>query len=145
MRYFCGLLLLLTSATALWAQREPCLAGTDSPDCGIKIAFNPPANFPEEKTLQVPNEVTIEVPIRFHATKVQLKTGAAGATTADQFKVFVETARFKKAGNVVRFQMQLKDCPGTDDAFLFDIVAPKYPYPTVVKYEPVQCRKGDSK
>lgn len=145
MRFFCGLMLLLTAATTLWAQREPCLAGIDSPDCGIKITFNPPVTLTEEKNLQVPNEITIEVPIRFHATKVQLKTGPAGGTTADQFKLFAETARFKKAGNVVRFQMELKDCPGSDNALVFDIVAPKFPYPIVVNYQPVECRKGESK
>jgi len=145
MRFLCGLMLLLSAATSLWAQREPCLAGTDSPECGIKISFNPPANLPEEKILQVPNEVTIEVPIRFHATKVQLKTGPAGGTTADQFRLFAETAHFKKAGNLVRFQIELKDCPGSDNALVFDIVAPKFPYPIVVNYQPVECKQRESK
>ena len=141
MRFFCGLILFLSVATGLWAQSEPCLAGTDSPDCGIKISMDPPLQAPDNSTLLVPNKITIEVPLRLHPSKVQLKTGPAGSTTADQFKVFAESARFKKAGNIVRFEMEVKDCPGPDTAFVFNIVEPKLPYPMVVKYEPLQCKQ----
>ncbi len=145
MRFFYGFTLLLLAAASLWAQNEPCLAGTDSPDCGIKITLDPPLKMPEENTLWVPNQIVIEVPLRLHANKVQLKTGPAGATTADQFKLLAETAHFKKAGNIVRFQMELKNCAGSDNAFLFNIVSPKFPYPLVVNYQPVQCKQRESK
>jgi hypothetical protein len=145
MRLFCGLLLLLVCTANAWAQREPCLAGTDSPDCGIKITMSPPLKSPDEHIFWVPNQITIDVPMRLHPTKVQLKSGPTGTEVADAFKLFAETAHYKKVGNIARFQLEIKSCPGVDNALDFLIVSPKLPFPIVANYQPLECQQHESK
>lgn len=78
MRIACGLVLFLAATTTLWGQMEPCLAGADSPDCGIKVVVAPPPEPPDENVIWAPSEVTIDVPLRMHPTKIQLNAGPAG-------------------------------------------------------------------
>ncbi len=124
----------------MWGQNEPCLVGTDNPDCGIKITLNPPPKAPDENVMWVPNEVTIDAPLRLHATKVQLNTGAAG-TAVDQFKLFAETAHYKKVDGVARFQVQIKSCPKADSGFVFEILSARLPYPLTVNAKPFECKQ----
>jgi hypothetical protein len=145
MRLFGGLMLLLVCTANAWAQREPCLAGIDSPDCGIKITMSPPLKYPDDNMFWVPNQITIDVPMRLHPTKVQLKSGPTGTEVADAFKLFAETAHYKKVGNVARFQLEIKNCPGVDNALEFLIVSAKLPFPIVVNYQPLECRQHDNK
>jgi hypothetical protein len=145
MRLFCGLMLLLVCMPNAWAQREPCLAGTDSPDCGIRITMSPPLKSPDDNTFWVPNEITIDVPLRLHPTKVQLMSGPTGTEVADAFKLFAETARYKKVGNSARFQLEIKNCPGVDNALEFLIASPKLPSPIVVNYQPLECQQHGDK
>lgn len=145
MRVFCGLMLLLACTANAWAQMEPCLAGADSPDCGIKITMSPPPKSPDDKMLWVPNQITIDVPMRLHPTKVQLLSGPTGTEVADAFKLFAETAHSKKVGNLVRFQLEIKNCPGVDNALNFLIVSPKLRSPIVVNYQPFQCQQHEDK
>jgi len=107
--------------------------------------MNPPLKLPDEKIFWVPNQITIDVPLRLHPTKVQLKSGPTGTEIADQLKLFAETAKYKKAGGSVRFQLEIKDCPGVADAFTFFIVAPRLPYPIVVNYQGFECKQRASK
>lgn len=140
MRAACVLMLLVTAAASMWAQREPCLAGTDSPDCGIRITLNPPPTEPDGNIIWVPNEVTIDVPLRLHATKVQLNTGASG-TEIGQFKLFAETAHYKKVDGLARFQVKIKSCPQADSGFMFDILSARLPYPMAVNSKPFECKQ----
>ena len=145
MRLFCGLMLLLVCTANAWAQREPCLYGAESPDCGIKITMSPPLKPPDGNIFWVPNQITIDVPMRLHPTKVQLESGPTGTEVADAFKLFAETAHYKKVGNIARFQLEIKSCPGVDNALDFLIVSPKLPYPIVVNYQPLECQQHESK
>ena len=141
MRSFCGMVLLLAASTMLWAQREPCLAGIDSPDCGIKVTLDPPLSG---NILPVPNEVTIEVPMRLHPSKIQLNNGPIGGV-ADDFKLLAETSHYKKVKGVARFKMAIKSCPETAPAFEFYIIAPHFPYPIAVNAAPYECKASAGK
>jgi len=141
MRLYCCLMLLLATATIASAQMEPCLAGVDSAECGIKVTMNPPLS---DNALPVPNEVTIDVPLRIRAAKVALLSGPKGAASADQFKPVEEVKNFKKGEGNARFKMQVKDCPRGDNVFEFAIYSPRLPYPLVVNQQPYQCKQGSA-
>jgi len=145
MRFCFGLLALLLTTATLWAQREPCLAGVDTPECGIKITMNPPATAPDENVLWVPNEITVDVPMRLHPSKVELKSGPAAAEGADTFKPIAETTHYKKTEGVARFRFDIKSCPGSDNALQFEIVAPRLPYPITVNRQPLECKQRAAK
>jgi len=140
MRVLYGLILLLAAAVSLCAQMEPCLAGTDTPQCGIVIALHPPSNPPDGNILSLPNEITIEVPVRIRATKVQLNSGPKGGQPPD-FKAVSEAAKYKKSGNVERFQLKVESCPAADNTFQFKIISPKFPYPIVIDRD-YECKPG---
>ena len=144
MRFLCGLALLSTATITAFAQMEPCLTGIDTQGCGIKVTMNPPLNLADEKVFWVPNEITVEVPMRLHATKVQLKSGPAGTEVGDLFKPLVESAKYKKTGGLARFQMEVKNCPGSDKALELYIITPKLPYPIAVNYQPFECKPRDA-
>ncbi len=144
MRFYCCLMLLLATAMIARAQREPCLTGADSPGCGITIAMNPPLST-SDNILSVPNEITIDVPMRIHAAKIALLSGPAGTGTADLFKTVAEVRSYKKVGGNTRFKIQVKDCPGTDNAFDVNIYSPRLPYPLVINVQPFQCKQGAAK
>jgi hypothetical protein len=145
MRVYCCLMLLLAMATIARAQREPCLTGFDAPGCGIKVTMDPPLNLSGENVFWVPNQITVDVPMRLKASKVALNSGPAGTQVADQFKPFVEAAHFKKTSGVERFHMQIKSCPGNDNAFELYIVSPKLPYPLAANYQPFECKERAAK
>jgi hypothetical protein len=137
-------MLLLATATIARAQVEPCLTGADSPGCGIKITMNPPLNS-SDNILLVPNEIIVDVPMRIHAAKVALLSGPTGTGTTDLFKPVAEAKNYKKVNGNTRFKMQVKDCPGTDNAFQVNIYSPRLPYPLAVNVQPFQCKQGPPK
>lgn len=141
MRCVCGLMLLLACSTVLWAQREPCLTGIDTPGCGIKITLDPPLSG---NVLPVPNQVTIDVPMRLHPAKIQLNDGPIGGV-ADDFKPFAETTHYKKVKGVARFQLEITSCPEAANAFEFYIIAPHFPYPIAVNAAPYECKVSAGK
>ncbi len=143
MRIYCCLMLLLATASVSYAQMEPCLAGVNSPGCGIQITMNPPVKAADGNKLWVPNEITIDVPVRLHATKVQLNSGPTGSQSANDFKLLAETIHYKKAGGITRFKLELKTCPGADTAFDIAITAPKLPYPIAVDYN-LECKQASA-
>lgn len=139
-RFLLLLLLLMGACVTLSAQMEPCLAGTDTPQCGIKISLTPPSSAPDDHLLRAPNDITVDVPVRIKATKVQLSSGPKGAQASD-FKLVTEAVKFKKAGNVERFQLKVEGCPAADNAFQFKIISPKFPYPLTIERE-YECKPG---
>lgn len=141
MRLLCWLMLLVTTSAIAWAQNEPCLAGTDSPDCGIKITLNPPMNTPDENIIWVPNEITIDAPLRLHATKVQLDIAPVGAQSTEQFKLLSETKHFKKVEGSERFHLELKSCPELNAGLVFYVASPRLPYAIVVNSKPFECKQ----
>jgi len=138
MRVFCCWIVLAT-ATMAWAQNEPCLAGTQDPGCGITVTTNPPLTT-EENVFWVPNQITVEVPARLHATRVVVLSGPTGTGVADQFKPFVETKHYQKDGANMRFKVEVKSCPGSDNAFNVGIYSPRFPYPLSVLIQPFECK-----
>jgi len=134
------MLLLLAPAIGA-AQNEPCLAGTDSADCGIKVSLNPPISS-SDQVLQVPNEITVDVPLRLHATKVVVLSGPTGTSVADAFKPLAEIKNFKKVDGNSRFKTQMKDCPGSDNALEVSVYSPRFPYPLTVNIQPFECKQG---
>jgi len=144
MRVLCVVMLLLGTSSLIWAQNEPCLASADSPGCGIKITMNPPLKT-EEKILFVPNEITVEVPLRLHAMKVQLSSKAGEAEAAEQFKPLLETTHYKKADGVERFQLQLQNCPAADSTFQVVISSLKFPYPFPADLGTLACKQSGAK
>jgi hypothetical protein len=139
MRVYCCLMLLLATATIAGAQAEPCLTGADSPGCNIKITMSPPLSG---NIFSVPNEITVDVPMRIHAAKVALLSGPGGV---NDFKPLAEVKNFKKVEGNARFKMQVKDCPGTDNAFQVNIYSPRFPYPLAVSVQPFECKPGSPK
>ena len=144
MRISCYLMLLLASVTIASAQNEPCLAGTDSPECGIKVTMNPPFSA-NESIFRVPNEITIDVPMRIHAARVVLLTGPAGTSVAEAFKPLSEAKNYKKIEGNERFKILVKDCPGSDNAFEVAIYSQRFPYPLTVNIQPFQCKPDTPK
>jgi hypothetical protein len=143
--YRCLMLMLwLVTATGARAQSEPCLAGTDSPDCGIKVTMNPPFGT-SENVFWVPNEITIDVPMRIRATRVVLRSGPSGTGVSDAFKTLAETKRYEKAGGVARFKISTKTCTGVENAFDVNIYSPRFPYPLTVNVQPFECKQVASK
>jgi len=144
MRICCCLTLLLASVTITAAQNEPCLAGTDTPECGIKVTMTPALN-PDEHVLWVPNEITVDVPLRLHAAKVGVLSSPAGAASAEAFKPVAETKNYKKVEGNARFKVPVKECPGSDTVLAINIYSPRFPYPLTVNVQPIQCKPGASK
>lgn len=85
MRVLVGLIFLFVTSASLPAQMEPCLTGADTPQCGIKISLNPPSSSPDGNALSTPNEITVDIPVRIKAAKVQLSAGPKEAQ-ASEFK-----------------------------------------------------------
>ncbi len=103
--------------------------------------MNPPLST-SDNIFSVPNEITIDVPMRIKAAKVALLSGPGGT---DTFKPVVEVKNFKKVEGNARFKMQVKDCPGSDNAFEFAIYSPRFPYPLTVNQQPFRCKQGSAK
>src|SRR5215469_11510815 len=144
MRLYCSLMLLMVRVTTLWGQNEPCLAGADTPECGIKVTVNPPLS-PTENILWVPNEITIDVPQRLHAARVVLLSGPTGTAAAEAFKPLAEAKNYKKVDGNARFKIPVKDCPGSDTALEVGIYSQRFPYPLTLNIQPFQCKQGSPK
>ena len=104
-------MLLLSMALTATAQQnapwksKPCKEHVDG--CGIIATFNPPI----DDTLFVPNEVTVDVPLELHATKVIVSSYPLGTGVGDvPSEGFVEMYRFQKIGKYVRFRGEIKKC-----------------------------------
>jgi len=107
-----GLLTLLFSihvpATAQrnkpW-ESKPC--NEDPATCGIIVTFKPPIG----DALLVPNEVTVDVPLELHATKVIVQSYPRGTGVADiPNEGLAEMHRFQKIGKYARFRGEINKC-----------------------------------
>jgi hypothetical protein len=127
--------ILAAPATLAWAQNEPCLTGADDPACGIKVTFSPPLS--DDKVLQVPSQIVVEVPARLKATKVTVTSGAAGSQSLQQI---AEVVKPKKAGHATNFTLAIPSCSGIGSVLQVNIYSPKFPYPMVVGFQPITCK-----
>jgi hypothetical protein len=144
MRLVGSFIFLSIAVTMSWAQMEPCLAGTDRPDCGIRIVVNPAPDSPVGNVISVPSEVTIDVPLRLHSTKIQIKAGPAGTDVAS-FKPLAMNAHYKKVGKDARFLMEIKSCPDGDSLLVFNILSPRLPYPIAANSTLFECKQQGTK
>jgi len=138
-----GLLMLLMSmaftATAQqnapW-ESKPCKEHVDG--WGILVTFNPPI----EDALFVPNEVTVDVPLELHATKVVVSSYPLGTGVGDiPSEGFVEMYRFQKVGKYARFRGEIKKC--TDQGSVtVDVYSKGFEhYPISAYMMAVECRQ----
>lgn len=136
------LMLLLSMAHAATGQqnapwkRKLCTEHPDS--CGIVVTFNPPI----DDALFIPNEVTVDVPLELHATKVIVSSYPLGTGVADiPREVFVEMYRFQNVGKYARFRGEIKKCTdqGSVDVLVFCRGFESYP---ITAYGmAVECRQ----
>jgi len=107
-------LLLSTPFTASAQQNKPwesklCKENPDS--CGIIVIFKPAI----EDALLVPNEVTVDVPLELHPTRVIVQSYPRGTDVGDiPYKGLAAMYRFQKVGKYARFRGRISKC--TDQA-----------------------------
>jgi hypothetical protein len=86
-------------------ESKPCKEHPGS--CGIRVTFNPPL----ENGLLVPNEVTVDVPVELHATRVVVSSYPRGTEVGDiPSQSFVEMRSSQKVGNYARFHGKVERC-----------------------------------
>ena len=103
-------LLLSTPFTASAQQNKPwesklCKENPDS--CGIIVIFKPAI----EDALLVPNEVTVDVPLELHPTRVLVQSYPRGTDLGDiPNKGLAAMYRFQKVGKYARFRGKISKC-----------------------------------
>lgn len=86
-------------------ESKPCKEHPGS--CGILVTFSPPL----DGALLVPNEVTIDVPLELHATRVVVSSYPLGTEVADiPSQTFIEMHSFQKVGKYAQFRGEIKKC-----------------------------------
>lgn len=89
-------------------ERKPC---QEHPGCGIRVTFNPPLEGPDGTGLVVSNEVTVDVPLELHATKVVVSIYPLGTGMGDvPSELFIAMYHFKVFGKYVQFRGEIKKC-----------------------------------
>jgi hypothetical protein len=109
--------------------------------------MNPPLKYPDEDVLWAPNEITIDIPLHLHPTRVVLQsepTGTGIGEEEDQSRPVAETNRFKKIGSYARFQAEAKKCP-YGNTIQFYIFTKAFKDPISVDIAPFDCNQRSSK
>src|SRR5205814_6150185 len=110
--YVAGVLTVLLSIplAATAQQKKPWenqLCKEAPATCGIIVTFKPPIG----DALLVPNEVTVDVPLELHATKVIVQSYPRGTGVADiPTEGLAEMHRFQKIGKYARFRGEINKC-----------------------------------
>lgn len=137
-----GLLMLLLSITLtataqnfLW-ESKPC---QEAPGwCGIIVAFNPPI----QDALFVPNEVTVDVPLELHATRVAVSSYPPGTGVADEpSEGFVAMSHFQKVGKYARFRGEIKKCNDQGSVAVYVFCKGFERYPITPYGMAIDCRQ----
>jgi hypothetical protein len=105
-----ALLLSISSSTIAQHNKpwESKLCKEDPGTCGIVVTFNPPIG---DALLLVPNEVTVDVPLELHATRVIVQSYPRGTGVADIPNEGLATMdRFRMVGKYARFRGEIKKC-----------------------------------
>lgn len=138
---FAGVLTLLLSMplTAIAQQNKPWQNKLckEDPSCGIIVTFKPPIG----DALLVPNEVTVDVPLELHATRVIVQSYPLGTGVADiPTKGLAAMYRFQKVGKYARFRGEINKC--TDQGGVeVDVLCKGFEhYPIKVSGMAVECR-----
>ena len=126
------------------AQRKPSeskLCKEDPATCGIIVTFKPPIG----DALLVPNEITVDVPLELHATKVIVQSYPRGTGVADiPNEGLAEMHRFQKVGKYARFRGEIKKC--TDQGSVeIDVLCKGEHYPIRAYMLAVECTQADPK
>lgn len=142
-----GVLTLLLSIplTATAQQNKPWeskLCKENPTTCGIIVIFKPPIG----DALLVPNEVTVDVPLELHATKVIVQSYPRGTGVADiPSEGLAAMYRFQKVGKYARFRGEINKC--TDQGSVeVDVLCKGFEhYPIRAYMMAVECRQAGPK
>jgi hypothetical protein len=142
-----GVLTLLLSIplNATAQQNKPWeskLCKENPATCGIIIIFKPPIG----DALLVPNEVTVDVPLELHATKVIVQSYPRGTGVGDiPYEGLAAMDRFQKVGKYARFRGKINKC--TDQGSVeVDVFCKGFEdYPIRAYGMAVECRQADPK
>ena len=140
-----SLILLFSIYVPATAQRNPSeskLCKEDPPTCGIIVTFKPPIG----DALLVPNEVTVDVPLELHATKVIVQSYPRGTGVADiPNEGLAEMHRFQKVGKYARFRGEINKC--TDQGSVeVDVLCKGFEHYPIRAYSlAVECTQADPK
>lgn len=110
--------------------------------CGIIVIFKPSIG----DALLVPNEVTVDVPLELHATKVILQSYPRGTGVGDiPYEGLAAMDRFQKVGKYARFRGEIKKC--TDQGSVeVDVFCKGFEsYPIRAYAMAVECRQASPK
>jgi len=134
--------LLLSIPLTVTAQQnkpwESKLCKEDPTTCGIIVAFKPRIG----DALLVPNEVTVDVPLELHATKVIVQSYPRGTGVADiPSEGLAAMRRFHKVGKYARFRGAINKC--TDQGSVeVDVLCKGFEhYPIRAYMMAVECRQ----
>ena len=135
------LLSILLTATAQQNKPREKLCKEDA-TCGIIVTFKPPIG----DALLVPNEVTVDVPLELHATKVIVQSYPRGTGVADiPYEGLAAMYRFQKVGKYARFRGEINKC--TDQGSVeVDVLCKGFQhYPIRAYMMAVECRQAGPK
>jgi hypothetical protein len=137
-----GLLLSIISTTTAQQKKpwESKLCKEDRGTCGIIVTFKPPIG---DALLLVPNEVTVDVPLELHATRVIVQSYPRGTGVADiPSEGLAAMHRFHKVGKYARFRGAINKC--TDQGSVeVDVLCKGFEhYPIRAYMMAVECRQA---
>jgi hypothetical protein len=129
-------------ATATTRQNKPWenkLCKEDPATCGVVVIFKPPIR---DALLLVPNEVTVDVPLELHATKVIVQSYPRGTGVGDiPYEGLAAVHRFQKVGKYARFDGEIKKC--TDQGSV-DLLCKDFEHCPIRAYGmAVECTQAD--
>jgi hypothetical protein len=139
-------MLLLSLAFTATAQQnkpwesKPCKEHPGT--CGIIVTFNPPI----EDALVVPNEVTVDVPLELHPTKVIVQSYPLGTSMGNvPYEGLAAMYRFQKIGQYARFRGEIKKCTDQGSVQVNVLCKGFERYPITAYGLAVECRQNGSK
>jgi hypothetical protein len=110
--------------------------------CGIIVTFKPPIR----DALLLPNEVTVDVPLELHATKVIVQSYPLGTGVADiPSEGLAAMRRFHKVGKYARFRGEIKKCSDQEGVEVDVLCKDSEHYPIRAYSMAVECTQADPK
>jgi hypothetical protein len=110
----------------------------DPDTCGIIVTFKPPIG----DALLLPNEVTVDVPLELHATKVIVQSYPLGTGMADiSPEGLAEIHRFHKVGKCARFRGEISRCTDQASIEVDGLCKDSEHYPIRAYGMAVECRE----
>lgn len=121
-------------------ESKPCKE--DPATCGIIVTFKPSI---EDALLLVPNQVTVDVPLQLHATKVIVQSYPRGTGVGDiPNKGLAAMYRFHKIAKYARFRGEIEKC--TDQGSVeVEVFSKGFEHnPTTAYGMAVECKRAEA-